>query len=348
MRISPRLLAGTLAACAAAVVATAAPAQADARVSVVYEEYGPAQTIFTSPGALTPARGGYRQHPGPGGVFAGEPEGLYSFGKVEDTDLVGLPAQAMADHIRAEIDASPSGLVGLDEIGNAWRDPKIAQTYKWVSVRGKRIKVASHNDVVATRHGYRIVRRAQVPPVPAETHPGVRLSEAMAILAGAAHPAGGSYADRVHVYVAPSMVTSIGEGRGEHFTLDKAGSKSVRPAWRGVMPALARAGGVWLEMYHGHGGAVKAKVWRNAPERFGTYLSRHGGAGLAQLHFLVTGTASAPAGAPARCGSPMSCQFALARSTPAGRAVLANGPGAYRTGSQAGEWLAEYNRTFAD
>jgi hypothetical protein len=347
VRIPIPLAAGALAAAAAALAAVAAPSEADARVSVVYDEHGPARTIFTSPGALTPARGGYRQHPGPGGVFAGEPDGLYSFGKVEDTDLIGLPAQGMADHIRAEIDASPSGVVGLDEIGNAWRDPKVRQTYKWVSVRGKRIKVASHNDVVATRHGYRIVRRAQVPPVPESDHPGVRLSEAMTILAGAGHPAGGSYADRVHVYVAPAMVTSIGEGRGEHFTLDKAGSKSVRPAWRGVMPALARAGGVWLEMYHGHGGAVKAKVWRNAPTRFGRYLARHGGAGLAQLHFLITGTTSAPAGARA-CGSPMSCQFEMARSTEAGRTVLANGPGAYRVGAQAGEWLAEYNRTFAD
>jgi hypothetical protein len=238
--------------------------------------------------------------------------------------------------------------VGLDEIGNAWRDPKVVQTFKWVSVRGKRIKVASHNDVVQTRLGYRIVRHAQVPPIPGETHPGVRFSEAMGILAATAHPSGGSYADHVHVYVAPAMVTSIGEGRGEHFTLDKAGSKSVRPAWRGVVPGLAKAGGVWLEMYHGHGAAVKAKVWRNVPGRFADYLVRNGGAGLSQLHFLVTGTPTAPPGAPAGCGSPMSCQFELARSTPAGAAVLANGPGAYRTEGQAGEWLAEYNRTFAD
>jgi len=347
VRFSPRVPAGALAACAAAAVAIAAPSQADGRVSVVYDEYAAARAIFTGPGALTPARGGLRQHPGPGGVFAGEADRQFSLGKVEDTALLGLTADEMAAAIRAEIDASPSGVVGLDEIGNKWRDPRAKKRFKWVSVRGKRIKVASHNDVVATRHGYRIIRRAQVPPVPADGHPGVRLSEAMGILAGTGHPAGGSYAERVHVYIAPAMVTSIGVGRGEHFTLDRAGSKSVRPGWRGVTPALARAGGVWLEMYHGHRGAVTAKVWRNAPARFARYLRRHGGAGLSQLHFLVTGVPKAPAGAPAGCGSPMSCQFALARSTRAGAVVLANGPGAYRVGGQAGEWLAEYNRAFA-
>ena len=43
----------------------------------------------------------------------------------------------------------------------------------------------------------------------------------------------------------------------------------------------------------------------------------------------------------------MQCQWALAAATPAGGRILANGPGAYGLGSQAGEWRTEFNRAFA-
>lgn len=331
---------------AAALAAPLSPA--DARMSVVYEMQQPARAIFTSPRALTPARGGYRQAPGPGGTFARDDQGQYSLGKIEDHVLLSMGTEGMAAAIRSAIDATPSGLVAIDEIGNRWRDPRVPQTYKWVAVRGKRIRVASHNDVVATKRGYRVIRHAQVPPMPDATHPAVRLSDAMAILAATPYPGGGTYAQRVHLYVAPAMVTTIGEGRGEHFTLDRSGSRSVRPAWRGVIRALALSGGVWLEMYHGRGDTLNARVWRNVPGRFADYLVRNGGTGIPQVHFLITATGAAPAGAPPDCGSPMACQFAAARATPAGAAVLDNGPGAYRTESQAADWLAQYNRVFPD
>ena len=42
----------------------------------------------------------------------------------------------------------------------------------------------------------------------------------------------------------------------------------------------------------------------------------------------------------------MACSWTLAESTPAGKAILANGPGVYRIGSEARDWLAEYNKRF--
>jgi len=330
---------------ALAAALAAVPAAPAAAISIVYDDRAAAEMVFTGPGALSPERGGYRQDPGPGGVFRDRATNdAHSLGKVRAQDLVGLTAPAMAAHLRAAVDASPSGLIGVDEIGNAFRDPRVRPAYRWVNVRGTRIRVAAHNDVRITPGGYRIIRRTQVPPVPGPAHPGARLSAAMAELAATPHPSGGSYAARVHLYIAPAMVTAIGLGRGEHFSLDATGSRSVRPAWRGVVGALAHAGGVWLEMYHGTRASVPAAVWRNAPGRFADYITRHGGAGDARVHLLITGVAAPPAGAPAGCGRPMACQFTLAASTPAGRRALANGVGAYRVGDQAGEWLAQVNR----
>ena len=60
---------------------------------------------------------------------------------------------------------------------------------------------------------------------------------------------------------------------------------------------------------------------------------------------MLTEAPSAPAGA-AGCGEPMACQWQLAQATPAGAAMLANGPGAYRVGSQAAAWRAEFDRVF--
>ena len=64
----------------------------------------------------------------------------------------------------------------------------------------------------------------------------------MRLLSERAHPAGGTYAERVHLYIAPAFSTSIALGRGVHHHLGNDG-KPHRATWRGVMPALARAGG---------------------------------------------------------------------------------------------------------
>lgn len=346
MRTPTRLLAGI--ALVGAITSLAITSSASARSSIVYDNQDAAEAIFTGPNPLTPARGGLRQDPGPGGVFQPN-DGPHRLTKVNGKELATMSTSQMVSTLRSAIDAEvyaggSSGLVGVDEIGNFFRDPKFRTTYKLVNVRGKKIRIASHNSIQITKNGYRVIVRAQTPPIPGPAHPGRRLSEAMRILDEMPYPGGGSYAERVQFYMAPAFVTSIAEGRGPHFTLGRVGGKSIRPGWRGVMPALAR-GQVWLEMYHGSRAPVAKKVWQRTPQRLAPYLRKHGGTGADQLHFLISGTTTAPPGM-SGCGSPMACQWAAAESTAVGRQVLANGPGAYRVGDQAAEWLREFNRRF--
>ena len=86
-----------------------------------------------------------------------------------------------------------------------------------------------------------------------------------------------------------------------------------------------------------------AAEWRAAPGVFSRYLARFHG-DRTRLHMMITSANAVPPGAPATCGAPMACQWALADSTPAGHAMLMNGAGAYRLGSQATAWRAEFNR----
>lgn len=210
-------------------------------------------------------------------------------------------------------------------------------------MRGKRIRVAAGNRVKVTRRGYRVVRgTAATPPVDPGS-PGAKLSAAMALLAARPYPGGGSYADRVHIYVAPAFSTGIAAGRGPDRNLGADG-KPHRASWRGVMPALARAGGVWVEMYHSSRAgltSMTAAEWRSVPQGFGSYAARFGVDGH-RLHMIIAG-APMPAGADG-CGDAMACQWQLAAATPAGAAMLANGPGAYRLGHQAAAWRMAYDR----
>lgn len=339
----------------AGLLGLAAPVAAAAPVSIVYDEREAVRAITdpAGPGAPVDAsRGLLRQDPGPGGIF--DPLGrdaLFRVAKLSTHEIVDLAPEAMADRIQDEIDdpehGAASGLVAIDEIGNRFNDGRVRITYSTVVVRGTRIRVSSARRVVVTPRGYRLVRRpAALPSIPADG-PGTRLSLAMEMLAQRHHPLGGTYADRVHLYIAPAFGTSIAAGRGPHRHLGNDG-KPHRATWRGVMPALARAGGVWIEMYHSTPGAgittMTAREWRTVPQRFGSYAARFG-ADLSRFHLLMTSTGAVPAGARG-CGAPMECQWRLAESTPAGAAMLANGPGAYRVGSQAGEWRAQFNRVF--
>lgn len=313
-------------------------------------------TVLTSPAGpgrpITGARGAVRQDPGVGGMLdPADGDADHRISKVSDHDLVDLTAEGIADHIQSESDtpriANTTGIVAIDEVGNPFNDGRVTTTYRWVNVRGKRIRVASHNRVVITPTGWRLVRgSAALPTVKAESL-GARLSEAMRILSARPHPAGGTYADRVHIYVAPAFSTSIAAGRGPHRHLGNDG-KPHRATWRGVMPALASAGGVWLQMYHYSGrsvGTMSAKMWRTVPTSFTAYGARFG-LKRERVHFMLSGAGRAPAGSTRGCGDAMACQWTLAAATPAGRAVLANGPGAYRTGALSASWRQQYNRVF--
>ncbi len=335
--------------CALATVLAAAllvPAMAQARTTIVYDDQAAAARVFAGL-AGDPVASVLRQEPGRGGAFAGG-EGRRRIAKINDEELHGRSAAQMAAILKREIDAPDEGeanahIVAVDEIGNHFRDVRATRAFKTVVVRGKRYRIAVHNDIEVTRKGWRLRKRTPPAPRPRAHDPGVRFSKAMEILARTPSPYGGSYASRVHVYLAPALVTSIGEGRGRHFTLGRSGSTHIRAGWRGLFPGLARAGGVWLQMYHGDGGSVRASVWRRAPGRIAGYLARFGGE-RSRVHLVFTGSRTAPAGA-GNCGSPMRCQWALA-SRGATRAILENGPGAYRLGADADEWVAGYRAAF--
>jgi hypothetical protein len=341
-----------LAATAAAVAAIGA-SPASARMSILYEDAAAVREIVhpaAGPG-LTPARGAFRQDPGVGGLGIGDGnDALYRIGKVSAAEILGLPADAIAARLKQEIDTPKHGaqshLVAIDEIGNTFNDGRARITYRTVTFRGKTLRIGSHMKLVITRNGWRLERRAvELLPTVDPQSPGSRLSEAMRILAATPSPYGGSYASRVHIYVAPAFSSSIGAGRGEHHNLGADG-KPHRATWRGVMPALALSGGVWLEMYHGYRGggtsAYTAKEWRTVPGAFASYLTRFGGS-VGRLHFLMSGVGT-PAGATG-CATPMACQWMLAEAG-ANRRIMDNGVGTYHVKAQAAEWLAEFNRRY--
>ncbi len=324
------------------------------RMSILYATQFEVRQIV-GPGAgpaITGDRGVFRQDPGIGGMF--DPHGRddrFRMGKVSDHDLESLSAEAMADLIQRESDhprvPNATGLVAIDEVGNPFNDGRVATTYRWVTVRGKKIRVASHNRIVITPKGWRLVRGSAALPALKPDSLGARFSDAMRILAQRPHPAGGTYADRVHVYVAPAFSSSIAEGRGPHRHLGNDG-KPHRATWRAVMPGLALSGGVWLQMYHYKGrtlSTMSAKLWRTIPADFTSYGRRFGLA-PERVHFMLSGATNRPAGAPKACGDAMACQWRLADATRAGRAVLENGPGAYSTGSLSGSWRREFNAKF--
>lgn len=339
-----------LAAIAVATLAGAAlAAQADARMTIVYDETGPAEQLLSGPSGLGPADGAFRQAPGVGGLFRDDDE-PYLVAKVRAERLKTMTTQQMIEALKGEIDApttpgaGSSHLVAVDEIGNAFRDPRTKVGFKYVRVGSKRYRIAAHNRIEVTKRGWKLVKRTLQPRKPGANHAGSRLSAAMAELAKTESPWGGSYASRVHFYVAPAFVTSVAAGRGTHFTQSRDGRLPVRGGWQGVTPGIAASGGVWLEMYHGSGHSVNARTWRLAAKRFGGYLTRYGGA-PDRLHFMMTGATEPPPGAGAACGPAVACMWRLAKQG-YNLSVLNNGPGVWRAGAQASIWLAEYRAHF--
>jgi len=350
----PRFLV-PLAIAAAALVAVPSLAMAE-RMSIVYDDQAAVRAL-TDPSGPGPAigvdRGAFRQDPGIGGLFdpAGRDSG-YRIGKVSASLLADLSPEGIADRLQDEIDdpqyGNTSGLVAVDEIGNTYNDGRVKVSYSYKKVRGKTIRVSSLNRLIVTKTGWRLAKGPVPLPVIAPDSPGQKMSDAMRLLAARAYPGGGSYAQRVHFYVAPAFLTSISDGRGPHHHLGLDG-KPHRATWRGVMPALARSGGVWLEMYH-HSAAtgltsLSAAEWKKAPRVFSTYSGIFG-VNQGRIHLVISSSPGPPEGS-SNCGSPMQCQWSLAQATPAAARLLSNGPGAYSLGSQAEEWRTEFNRVFA-
>jgi hypothetical protein len=289
---------------------------------------------------LGPDRGAYRQEGSTSHLFQGVDDAEHRVGKVSARVIAGMTPRAIADALRRQIDEGcvidgrdygcASHLVAVDEIGNTFNDGKPPK---------------------APRRNFRSRRAARAaglpPPVPLPpVNPrsaGARLSAAMRMLE-VPSPYGGTYASRVHFYLAPALTSSIAAGLGPNHNLGRDG-KPHFSTWRGVMPALARAGGVWLEMFHAETGArtaFTAAEWRKGPTDFLDLFARAGG-GAGRMHFLLTRVPAAPAGAPAGCGDPMSCQWRMADLPGVNAQVTANGVGAYRVEEQAAAWLREHN-----
>jgi len=309
---------------ALAVLAVAAPAApaATSPITLVYDVTDVVRRLVDPPSGrgLTPERGALRQDPGSGGMLVPGDNAPYRVGKVSGRDLEAMSARAMADALRREVAAGAFGagshMVAIDEIGRRFGDG-----------------------------APRVPRRGMTLPPVDPSSPGARFTAAMRLL-DTPSPYGGTWASRVHVYLAPAVHTAIAAGRGPHRNLGRDG-KPHWSTWRGVMPGLALAGGVHLQMYSGVGGrtvSFTAGTWRAVPPSFLGLFARYGG-DAARVHFLFTGGA-VPRGAPRGCGDAMGCKWALAEATPAGRAILANGPGVYRIGGDALAWLREFNRRF--
>jgi hypothetical protein len=319
-RRRPRVVPALAGVALATSVLAAAPAAAHpGRLTLVYDERGVVERLAAGPGALTPARGALRQDPGGGGMFAPGDNARYRVAKVSGARIQGMSAPAIAALLRAEITRGSHGarshMVAIDEIGRPFGEAPPA-----------------------------VKRKGGGPGPVLASSPGARFAAAMRML-DTPSPYGGTWASRVHVYLAPAVHTSIAAGRGPHRNLGRDG-KPHRPTWRALMPGLARAGGVHLQMYHGVSGGARAPMtagmWRTVP---GAFLGLFTGAGgdPTDVHFLFT-SAGTPAGARGCTG--VVCAWRLAESTAAGRTVLANGPGVYRIGPEAGVWLREFNRRF--
>jgi hypothetical protein len=182
---------------------------------------------------------------------------------------------------------------------------------------------------------------------------GTRLSHAMAALDELPWPGGGSYADRVHFYIAPAIVTAVGYGLGPDHNLGRDGVKH-RNTWSGVLPGLARGGGVWLEMYRpgnntGPVTGLERRAWESGPRDLAQLLVRSGGS-LDRVHLLMSNPGlppQLPTGTAAADFCPtMACQWDRATDpNTLNPRLVANGVGQYQLSSAAlgADWLARLN-----
>lgn len=143
------------------------------------------------------------------------------------------------------------------------------------------------------------------------------LAAALAAMGATPSPWGGSYADRVHLYV-PTPAFLLRD-----------------PAtWDGAWSAMARAGGVWLQTYRSPLPTTpwQPPEWLTWPRALAERIVAAGGS-PDRLHLLMSTSPDQPA------------QWQMAR-TGAACTWLANGPGAYRLDNSVTQWVAQFRATF--
>ncbi len=310
----------TVLVCAATITAAIGAQSPPMPMSIIYDSAVVThQLVFPVSGrGLSPARGAFRQDPGGEGVFAPGNSAPDRISKINASLFTTLDSVSIANLIRAQIVRGTYGalahMVAIDEIGVSYGEPGPAHPR-----RGSRLPRIDPNCVAS------------------------RFSQAMQLLNATESPWGGTWASRVHVYIANGMTGSIARGLGPLHNLDRLGRPRY-PTWRAVMPGIAVAGGVHLEMYHlGAQGImpIPASQWHQTPRAFLALLARYQGS-ASRVHWVFTSTAMPP-GAPAGCGSPMTCSWVLAESTTLGRMIVQNGPDAYKLGGYAADWLQQFN-----
>lgn len=297
------------------------------------------------------------QEPSDGHLLAGDRDRPYRLSRVTGAELRGArTANRMAALLRRRIAQRDcpfpgagrfgcrSHLVFVDEIDHRFgeRAPNL-NTPAWRGRTSRNQKRRAYPNYV---------------PRPRRGQPGAELRAAMNILASQPYPGGGSYADRVHFYLNPGVVSSLGVGRGRFHNLGRDRKPHYR-SYEALRGAFQRSGGVWLEMYHVEGAGrtrvpFNTREWMNYPARFTLYLTAPGAAAAdpaltAKVRFVMTrGAPALRSGAPAPCASPsqpQTCQFALA-ALPQNAPILANGVAAYRMEGDEAEWRAHARAWF--
>lgn len=248
------------------------------RMSILYVTDAAATAILGTSEGMRGLPWLFRQEPSNSGGTAAlgddtaKRTGSQRMWKVSGSALAGKPtAEAMAAMLKAAVNrdcVTPAGvntcgahLVGVDEIGSAF---------------------------------------GTEPGQPDAGTPGVRLRDAMTMLAKQSFQPGVSYASRIHFYVAPGVTTAISAGLGPARTLG-ANGKEMRRDYSQVMSAMSRAGGVWLEMYHyPERGKPRQPFtgaeWRDVPTRFAAFLKERTPGSrnpLNYLHFVLSDTPGA-------------------------------------------------------
>ncbi len=326
----PALRIGTLRAAllvAGALLASAGTATSS--MSIIYDDNsdGSVTTIIrgdaTTPG-LGPDRGAFRQEPSVDHLLGGDADAANRLAKVSAGELTGGSPAQIAAVLAREIDGSCAPAGCASGL---------------VAVDEVTGKFADG------------------------TAAGRNLRDGMALLAQRPYRGGGTYADRVHFYLGPGVVTAIGYGLGPDHDLGRNGI-TRRTGYVTVMEGLARAGGVWLEMYRpGTSGAgaihtLERSAWETGPRDIAQMLARFGGS-LDRIHFLM-GNPGVPAELPELPGgrrataadfcTTMDCVWGLA-TDPAtiNPRIAQNGVGEYQLGPRAValDWLRGVNAAAA-
>jgi hypothetical protein len=150
---------------------------------------------------------------------------------------------------------------------------------------------------------------------------GAHLLAAMRQLAAQDSPRGGSYADRVVMYIDYDILADLGNPR-------RAGK------WRDAMAAAALGNSMWLEMYKSTGAGtmdtVSLREWREIPKAATAALVASG-ASQSQIHLMIgPWLGRLPGQTPENCPNALTCLWYAAASTPLNHALLRNGVGMYR------------------